>query len=189
MNSSGTIVPVLIVAAAFFFSGCTSDSPSQQTGIPTADAVRRGRRAFEGAPPVVPHKPQRADCTACHTTTGALIPNMGFASANPHAGGAGYGSTQNCRQCHLFRTADAVLVASSFESHPGRLRKGERAFPGAPPMIPHVEFMRENCVACHSGPAARIEIRCTHTDRTNCQQCHLAQNSAAEFVSAAAGAL
>ena len=39
------------------------------------------------------------------------------------------------------------------------LRQGKRLNALAPPPIPHKPFMRENCVACHSGPAAREEIR------------------------------
>jgi cytochrome c-type protein NapB len=33
--------------------------------------------------------------------------------------------------------------------------------------------MRENCAACHTGPAAREEIRTSHPERTRCRQCHV----------------
>ena len=35
------------------------------------------------------------------------------------------------------------------------------------------QIVRANCVACHSGPAAREEIRTTHPERVRCNQCHV----------------
>ena len=43
---------------------------------------------------------------------------------------------------------------------------------GSPPPIPHALQMRENCLACHAGPGAVLEIRSTHPERWNCRQCH-----------------
>ena len=53
------------------------------------------------------------------------------------------------------------------------LRHGLRLHDRAPPTIPHKTFMRENCVACHAGPAAREEIRTSHPERRRCRQCHV----------------
>jgi cytochrome c-type protein NapB len=44
--------------------------------------------------------------------------------------------------------------------------------PGGPPPIPHGLQMRENCLACHAGPAAVAEIRTPHPTLVNCRQCH-----------------
>ncbi|MEZ6123540.1 MAG: hypothetical protein R3C49_10230 [Planctomycetaceae bacterium] len=169
---------VFVLAA----SGCSRSDLPTPSEI-TATAVRSARRAYDGAPPVVPHPPQKAACITCHTQTGQQVPNMGFAAANPHQGSRHAGATQNCRQCHVFKTTEASFVASAFEGIPQRISKAPRAFPGAPPMIPHPELMRENCTACHSGPSARPDIRCTHTERTNCRQCHLFQQPTETFPS------
>ena len=50
-----------------------------------------------------------------------------------------------------------------------------RNYPEQPPVIPHKVFMRENCQACHAGPAARKEIRTEHPERAQCRQCHVEQ--------------
>jgi nitrate reductase cytochrome c-type subunit len=65
------------------------------------------------------------------------------------------------------------LVANDFQPLPQNLRKGDRLYAHAPPVIPHGVFMREACAACHEGVAARSEIRCTHPERVNCLQCHV----------------
>jgi cytochrome c-type protein NapB len=33
--------------------------------------------------------------------------------------------------------------------------------------------MRENCIACHTGPGAVVELRVEHASRGNCRQCHV----------------
>jgi hypothetical protein len=176
----------LVVAVAW---GCQPDAPVNRRSDssrrnssiqPTSFAVRAQRRAFDGAPPVIPHVPFGADCVTCHTPTGKEIPTVGAAPANPHHGDPQAGALENCRQCHLFSRATTTFVANTFE---GRLQKrhaADRAHPAAPPVTPHSLNMRTNCVACHAGPAARPEILCTHSERTNCVQCHLAIDSASE---------
>ena len=136
----------------------------------TLTTERSARRAYDGAPPVIPHEPLGAACITCHTQTGKLVPNMAFAPANPHGD---IGTFQNCRQCHVFKQEQGRLVDNTFMGQSVALRKGERLFPGAPPTVPHSLLMRENCVACHDGPSARPEIRCTHPERINCVQCHV----------------
>jgi cytochrome c-type protein NapB len=68
---------------------------------------------------------------------------------------------------------ERVFQANDFEPLRQDLRPGSRAHPGAPPVIPHKVFMRENCLSCHSGPGGREEIRTTHPERTRCMQCHV----------------
>ncbi len=147
---------------------------------PASFAVRAQRRAFDGAPPVIPHQPFGVNCVTCHTPTGKAIPTVGVAPANPHHGDARSGALENCRQCHLFSHTTTVYVANSFQGQLQRRHAAEQAHPTAPPVTPHSLSMRTNCLACHSGPAARPEILCTHAERTNCVQCHLAINLSSE---------
>jgi len=106
------------------------------------------------------------------------LPGRGYAPANPHLGTPKSNYTTRCRQCHVFAATTKVFVDNQFAGIAQDLRHGDRMYSGAPPVIPHRIVMRENCSACHSGPAARPEIRCTHPERTNCRQCHLANTLA-----------
>lgn len=170
MRRSAMVAALVLTAV---LAGCSRSTDDSTTVQVTPTVERAERRAFDGAPPVVPHKPLKADCITCHTVSGKQVPQMGFAPANPHSNTTMTGSTQNCRQCHVFRWTDEEFVESMFVGIPQTITKGSRAYPGAPPMIPHSELMRQNCLACHAGPSARKEIVCSHTTRTNCQQCHL----------------
>ena len=86
-----------------------------------------------------------------------------------------------CRQCHVLRRTEAIFVENTFVGLPQDLRHGRRLHIEAPPVIPHSVFMRENCVACHTGPAAREEIRTSHPERLRCRQCHLEQQTTSTF--------
>ena len=66
-----------------------------------------------------------------------------------------------------------AFVVNNFVGLEQDLRRGPRLNPLAPPTIPHKTFMRENCTACHSGTAAREEIRTPHPERQRCRQCHV----------------
>jgi cytochrome c-type protein NapB len=83
----------------------------------------------------------------------------------------------NCTQCHVpadglrsLTEDERLFVANSFEGlgAPGR---GSRAYPGAPPTVPHGVFMRQNCMSCH-GPDRPNAILSSHPERQNCLQCH-----------------
>ena len=161
-----------------FIAGCDGPQSDPTVVAITASNVRAERRAYDGAPPTIPHPPLGAKCTACHTDTGSSRPGVGFAPANPHVGTPVEGAVQNCSQCHVFKNAVPVMVASDFVGRAQNLRLGSRQYQGAPPGMPHAKFMRENCLACHSGQAARPEIRCSHPERTNCVQCHLERDVA-----------
>ncbi|MEZ6127416.1 MAG: nitrate reductase cytochrome c-type subunit [Planctomycetaceae bacterium] len=167
-----SVVAVVSLVVLATVTGCSRPA-DPSVSQPTATQVRSARRAFDGAPPVIPHKPLKADCVTCHTRDGAKVADLGFAPANPHHSTSQAGNMQNCRQCHLFQATQETFVASTFEGIPQQIRKGSVAYPGAPPMIPHSELMRENCAACHAGPSSRPEIRCKHIERANCRQCHL----------------
>jgi len=133
-------------------------------------AAYYARRAYAGAPPVVPHQVEEAEgggkaCLSCHRD-GGWAPRFGaYAPVVPHP------ELTSCRQCHVPRAAADTFRATTWETvtSPAIDRA---AMPGSPPPIPHGLQMRENCLACHAGPAAVVEIRTTHPERVNCRQCH-----------------
>jgi len=166
-------LPLFVVGA---IAGCTNEDGSGGTAeiTLTSSPERAKRRPYDGAPPVIPHPRLGASCVECHTETGKAVPGRGFAPANPHRHTTGLSNRANCRQCHVFHTTEELFAESDFVGLPQTLTGSDRLYPGAPPVIPHRVFMRENCNACHAGPAARPEIRCSHSHRIHCRQCHVA---------------
>ena len=155
--------------------------PGRSGVVKSASAEKAERRLFDGAPPVIPHQPFGAGCISCHTEYGIAVPDIGFSPPSPHVQTAGMSAISRCRQCHVFRQTDGVFVRNSFAGLRQDLRRGRRLNAAAPPVIPHQVFMRENCVACHSGAAAREEIRTPHADRVRCRQCHVEQRTTTLF--------
>jgi cytochrome c-type protein NapB len=143
---------------------------SEEEKLATAK-LRASRRAYNGAPPIIPHAVENtsdAACCACH--------GPGVAIAGIRASVMSHKFLSNCTQCHAppppkpFQQLDSV-VESSFVGLPAP-HQGERAFQGAPPTIPHSQWMRENCNSCHGGAHGWAGIETTHPWRTNCTQCH-----------------
>ncbi|MCO8121909.1 nitrate reductase cytochrome c-type subunit [Stieleria sp. TO1_6] len=133
--------------------------------------VRSERRAFNGAPPIIPHAADNTSDSACYSCHAQGVQFAGLrASVMSHQ------YLANCVQCHAppppapFATLD-WSVQTDFVGLPAP-QAGERAFPGAPPTIPHSQWMRENCQACHGGPNGWAGMQTTHPWRTNCTQCH-----------------
>jgi cytochrome c-type protein NapB len=175
---------LLLLAA--LTSGC--GDVRETVTAPASLAVRAERRAFTGAPPVIPHPPLTGTCVTCHTPEGGKVtPGVGVAPANPHTRTPGIAATARCRQCHVFRQMEDVFVASEFAGLRQDGIRRERAHALAPPMMPHAHFMREDCLACHGGGGARPEIRCTHPERARCAQCHVSVVEESEFQAAVAG--
>lgn len=136
-----------------------------------AVADRSRNRAYEGAPPTIPHPVEArsaASCLACHAE--------GIKVGDRVASRVSHAHLTNCTQCHV-EQAPAVMAfeaRNSPENHfvgVYRSGPGNRASPGAPPVIPHVTWMRENCMSCH-GLVTRAGIRTTHPWLTSCTQCH-----------------
>jgi cytochrome c-type protein NapB len=177
-----------IVTILTAVSGCANETsdrvpvPGRDGATKTSAALRALRRAYDGAPPVIPHDPIGAACQQCHDADGLAVEDLGFAPANPHAFTPGLSAMSNCQQCHVYQKTEAEFVANQFEGFPQDLRKGQRLNAYSPPVIPHPIFMRENCEACHDGPAAREEIRCQHPERTHCQQCHVPRTTIDQFL-------
>lgn len=175
------------LVAAMLAIACDSGAASDRVAVPgqagrskTAAGVRALRRAYDGAPPVIPHAPMGAACASCHNERGIEVGELGFAPPSPHGDTAGMGGLR-CQQCHVFRQTEEVWRESTFVGFAQDLRRGGRLYPGAPPTLPHRVFMRENCLACHSGPAAREEIRTPHPERDRCRQCHVPVVTASRF--------
>jgi cytochrome c-type protein NapB len=137
--------------------------------------VYYARRAYPGAPPVVPHPVDEGQafgkaCLACHAEGGWVPRFEAYAPVTPHP------EMTSCRQCHVpqARAAEAGSVrssASDWRAGAPPALKGA-AMPGSPPPIPHALQMRENCRACHAGPGAVDAFRTTHAERVSCRQCH-----------------
>lgn len=137
-------------------------------------------RAFSGAPPVIPHEIIESEsltgstCIGCHEYGGFTPKFAAYAPIVPHP------NKPNCRQCHNPRNQNDLFKRSEWVKYPGN--RGFAHLPGSPLVIPHSLQMRENCLSCHSGPAAVSEIRTTHPERINCLQCHVEQNVAIGWV-------
>ncbi len=153
-------------------------TPEERTLIMTA---RADRRAYDGAPPTIPHAINYRDvesCTACHDPKANTLVGGKRTPAMSHP------YMSNCTQCHapkeglgfmkVHSGTAALVVPNKFKGNRGA-GKGERAYPGAPPVMPHRVWMRQNCMACH-GPGMPDAITTSHPQRANCLQCH-AQNS------------
>lgn len=174
-------VTAALAVASWWLLGCQAGtSENAPTEVAKTPALERAeRRLFDGAPPVIPHDPLGAACVTCHHAEGVAVPDLGFAPPSPHAGfgsaTVGMSAISRCRQCHVFQQSEALFVANDFEGLRQDLRRGRRLNPLAPPVIPHRVFMREACLACHGGTAAREAIRTSHPERTRCLQCHLEQ--------------
>lgn len=134
---------------------------------------RAALRAFEGAPPVVPHPTLDINvqtCRACHA--------MGLRAGGLTARMVSHPYLVNCTQCHVEKpTNDDDDPPNSFVGLRASGYGGTRAWAGAPPVMPHTLFMRTNCVSCH-GEHGYDGWRPDHLSRTNCMQCHV---PAAEF--------
>lgn len=183
--SRGRLALLFLLAIALTAIGCGAanevDVPDRPGVTKSAAAVRAERRAYDGAPPVIAHEDFDIDCTECHDLEGMEVPDVGFAPPSPHETTQGMSAVSRCAQCHVFSLAEGEFVANSFAGLRQDLRHGARLNPLAPPTLPHKSFMRENCTACHSGPAAREELRTDHPERARCNQCHLPVTTRAGF--------
>ena len=131
---------------------------------------------FAAYVPVTPH-PERGICLQCHVGEDALM-GVALPSADPNA---------RCPQCHGPSggrpRADATLTWATTVWPPLPPTTPD----SSPPPIPHDLQFRENCLTCHSGPAAVAEIRTTHPERANCRQCHVALDPEAGVFTRPAG--
>ena len=114
------------------------------------------------------------NCLQCHQKGGFVNKYDAFAPVTPHP------EKINCLQCHASVKTNDVFRQSNWEKNsPPDI--GNQALLNSPPVIPHelTNFRDENCLSCHSGPAAAASIRVSHPERFNCVQCH-AQKKASD---------
>lgn len=135
---------------------------------------REQNRAFNGAPPTIPHPAEKISdqsCLACH--------GEGLKSETLRISKMSHQFLTNCTQCHVESNPQAmeatVFRENSFVGLPAPTG-GPRAYEGAPPMIPHSTWMRVECMSCH-GFAGQQGIRTTHPWRQNCEQCHASSSA------------
>lgn len=142
---------------------------------------RSSRRAYDGAPPTIPHSINYRDvesCSVCHSQ------NANVMIAGRRSPAMSHPYMANCTQCHAPYDGLAMLqhsgtvglvVENKFigATHSG---SGSRAYRGAPPTIPHRVSMRQNCMSCH-GPGMPHAVVTSHPQRSNCQQCHAQDSS------------
>lgn len=135
-------------------------------------------RQYPGSPPRVPHtvpsfyQDDNTDCLACHGRGGYDAEQDAYIPVTPHP------ENENCYQCHVPRRTEKLFVRTNWQSiNPPNLGRSQMG--GSPPPIPHSLQLREDCIACHTGPAAVAEIRVEHASRGNCRQCHVPMVSTA----------
>ncbi len=128
------------------------------------------RRQYPGSPPEIPHPLEahgiNLECLTCHADGGWTELLKKNTPTTPHP------ELFSCMQCHVWPATDTLFRDTDWQSLPPP-RLGRSYLPGAPPPIPHDLQMRENCNACHVGPATVVEIRMKHQWWGNCQQCHV----------------
>ena len=174
----------MIKAESGMFHTASSSVPLDVT--PRTDVAERDlktyyqRRSYAGAPPRIPH-PVDAEtafaqaCNVCHARGGFVPKFNAYTPVTPHP------EFINCMQCHVAQEVTDSFAESEWVSvKPPMLQRSE--LPGSPPPIPHTLQLRENCLPCHAGPAAPLEIRTTHPERVNCRQCHVPRDPGKEFV-------
>ncbi len=141
------------------------DDAAKQSSLEQRETLR----AFNGAPPMVPHAIDQMTsrgCLACH---GEGIKTKSLRAAKmPHPYYA------NCTQCHVEHTSShlpsVVFRANEFTGLAAP-QSGDRAFANAPPVMPHATMLRNDCLSCH-GRTASAGMATTHPWRQNCLQCH-----------------
>ncbi len=146
--------------------------PARDAALVGALEARAERRAYDGAPPTIPHPIDQdgpPECLACHAEgmafEGRVAPRMSHA---PYV---------SCTQCHAPEASPPPWSGGRSRSEGNTfaglqaLPRGERAWEGAPPTIPHRTTLREACASCH-GPHGHPAIRSTHLPRQSCTQCH-----------------
>jgi cytochrome c-type protein NapB len=165
----------MVAAEGAMYAGyprAMTEAPRRQVASKRTLAEFQGRRAYAGAPPVIPHSAGAegviADgCVDCHENGGYVPPMKAYAPVTPHPQYA------NCRQCHVPANRETALFRPTDWERPAPPERQIRAMPGAPLVMPHGTQLRESCVSCHAGPGAVGELRVTHPERTNCRQCHV----------------
>ncbi len=180
--------------------GVAPDFTGERQGHVRSLVIYRRLRAYPGAPPRVPHglteeEFRRTTCNVCHLRGGWVARFGTYAPVTPHP------ELTSCLQCHvpldelvgrpLPESEDALVCAQCHvdPDAPPRTfvetdwrpaewpRTDLQAMEGSPNLIPHELELRNDCLACHGGPAAVPELRTEHPERVGCRQCHVPAGS------------
>lgn len=153
--------------------GAATLPTSSPAAVAAALEARAATRAYDGAPPTIPHPVRQgsaAECRACHED--GLQLGAGVARQIPHDDFA------SCSQCHVVEATTVPRLAANAAATAGTSfvgarspSQGVRAYEGAPPTVPHTTWLRNHCNACH-GPSGRAALQTPHPDRQSCLQCH-----------------
>ncbi len=138
-------------------------------------AKRNSLRAYDGAPPIVPHpiaQDSAASCLQCHRQSTRISDVIAPAISHPEY--------TSCTQCHVSgKGLGSRWNTAEFDLHTGNRFSGdhekkiaEQAYPDSPLTIPHTLHMRQNCISCH-GELGTSPIRTSHPERQSCSQCHV----------------
>lgn len=163
--------PATVAAPADPSQPDSADAPAPRP--PATDEVREARalrrnRAYDGAPPMVPH-PDKGyaldQCLECHGPGDGAGGDL-VAVPTPHP------ELVHCTSCHV------ALVDERAEFRPSDAEAfvwpaARRAHAEAPWTIPHPVTMRERCILCHTSPNLAEPARTTHPQRRACTQCHV----------------
>ncbi len=128
-------------------------------------------RQYPGSPPRIPHQVDlsfsgnETTCLSCHEKGGYSAEFGKFAPVTPHP------ENTLCYQCHAQVETEELFVQTDWKSIQPPLL-GQSSLSSSPPPVPHSLQLRENCIACHTGPGAVVEIRVDHATRGDCRQCH-----------------
>lgn len=137
-----------------------------------AMADRSVNRAFDGAPPVIPHKVDQQSASSC-----LICHGQGLKLGDRLATKISHAHFSSCTQCHVESLSGGPFDSTEDPANGfaglNRAGPGTRAHTEAPPTIPHSTWLREDCMSCH-GTMARPGLRTTHPWLTSCTQCHVA---------------
>ncbi len=165
------LVPLFVLLAepAVVSGEETAAATSTDAEKQEAVRIRKMRRAFNGAPPVIPHEVSQRysdDCIGCHEDGGDLGDGIASKISHDHY--------LNCLQCHVPSVETVLGPPDERENSFQGLAEpagGERAWQGAPPTVPHTTRMRKDCLSCH-GEYGKEGMKTPHPERTSCRQCH-----------------
>ncbi len=157
---------------SLFILSCNEQAPELRIRHEMMD-----RRAYLGAPPVIPHDvvgTQGDQCLYCHGQGAIYEKNtklMGKkgvqAKVTPHP------EYINCVQCHVPRLGSKVFVENTFsglflsDSQPAGGTEE-----GVPPPMRHQLQNREPCEVCHLSKTAYSQNIPRHGERPGCPFCH-----------------
>lgn len=170
---------VVLKDAGMFEEPLAAESVKQSDDKPVSKrdlAQFYSRRAYPGAPPIIPHEVLDKKgiggntCTGCHAQGGYVPQFKAYAPVTPHP------QWSNCVQCHVPAAEKTRFRETAFVPA-ARPTLVKAALAGGPPAVPHSLEYRSACQSCHAGPGAVKEIRTPHPERQNCRQCHVSHES------------